>query len=137
MSFITTREQRRQLARDNAKLSPILTPVPKTEWPAPVGVTKIPYALFRSRDFLVQCHAEADGISRLSIARSHINDAGDWQDGISWEELQRIKREVGFGDYMAVEIFPKDCDIVNVANMRHLWVLRDPLPFGWKKGSAA
>ena len=48
-------------------------------------------------------------------------------------ELQDIKRQAGLGDYMAVEIYPKDRDIVNVANMRHLWVLRDPLQFGWRK----
>ena len=50
--------------------------------------------------------------------------------------MQAIKREVGLGDYMGVEIYPAERDVVNVANMRHLWVLRDPLPFGWKKGGS-
>lgn len=137
--FTTTREQRRQLARDNAKLPAILQPVPKSYWPDyPPGTSKIPYAVWRSRYFLVQCYAEHDGISRLSVARAEIDTAtGRWKEGITWDELQNIKRQVGLGDYMAVEIYPKDCDIINVANMRHLWVLRDPLPFGWKKGGAA
>ncbi len=50
---------------------------------------------------------------------------------MTWEELQEIKRQVGIGDFFAVEIFQRDKDIVNVANMRHLWVLPDPLDFGW------
>lgn len=34
---------------------------------------------------------------------------------------------------MAVEIYPAERDIVNVANMRHLWVLPERLPFGWRR----
>jgi hypothetical protein len=130
-----SREQRRKLARDNAKLPTVLQPVPIAEWPAyQAGASKIPYAVLRSRFFLVQCYQEHDGISRLSIARSEVDtSSGRWKDGITWEELQDIKRQAGLGDYMAVEIYPKDRDIVNVANMRHLWVLRDPLSFGWRK----
>lgn len=139
MTITTTREQRRQLELDNAKLPTTLQPIPEYEWPTyPAGASKKPYAVLRSRLFLVQCYAEHDGISRLSVARTIIEPTtGRWKDGISWEELQDIKRQVGLGDYMAVEIYPADKDIVNVANMRHLWVLRDPLPFGWKKVGAA
>lgn len=139
MSFIVTREQRRQLARDNAKLPPVLQPLPKEQWPAyPAGASKIPYAVLRSRFFLVQCYQEPDGVTRLSVARAEIDTStGRWKDGITWDELQEIKRQVGLGEYMAVEIFPADRDVINVANMRHLWVMRDPLPFAWKKGGAA
>ena len=134
-----SREERRQLERDNAKLPANLQPVPKAQWPAyPAFADKIPYSVWRSRFFLVQCYAEQDGITRLSVVRSVIEPTtGRWRDGITWEELQTIKREVGFQDYMAVEIYPADRNIINVANMRHLWVMRDPLPFGWKKGGAA
>lgn len=136
MSFVVSREQRRKLARENAKLPTVLRPVPKENWPSvPLDVSKIPYAVWRSRDFLVSCYQEPDGISRLSVARSEIDTStGRWKEGITWDELQEIKRQVGLGDYMAVEIFPADRDVINVANMRHLWVMRDPLPFAWKKG---
>lgn len=139
MSIVVTREQRRQLARDNAKLPPVLRPLPKEQWPAyPSGASKIPYAVWRSRFFLVQCYQETDGVSRLSVARSEVDtDTGRWKDGITWDELQDIKRQCGLGEYMAVEIFPADHNVINVANMRHLWVLREPLAFGWKKGGAA
>ena len=43
----------------------------------------------------------------------------------------QVKREIGFGDWYALEIFPRDGDIVNVANMRHLWMLATPLSIGW------
>jgi hypothetical protein len=34
---------------------------------------------------------------------------------------------------MAVEVYPKDSDIVNVANMRHLWLVDDKTNIGWRK----
>ena len=135
--FITTREQRRQLAREQAKLPEILQPVPHDQWPDLAYMKKKPYAVWRSRFFLVQSFDEGNGINRLSVARAEIDTAtGRWKEGITWDELQGIKRQVGLGEYMGVEIYPADCNEVNVANMRHLWVLRDSLPFSWKKGGA-
>lgn len=135
MSFVVSREQRRQLARENAKLPATLAPVPSDQWPDLTYMKKKPYAVWRSRFFLVQSFDEGNGINRLSVARAEIDTStGRWKDGITWDELQEVKRQVGLGDYMAVEIFPADRDVINVANMRHLWVMRDPLPFGWKKG---
>ena len=39
----------------------------------------------------------------------------------------------GFGDRDAVEVYPADNAIVNVANMRHLFVFENPLPYVWRK----
>ncbi len=58
---------------------------------------------------------------------------GDWAANITWEELQAIKNRIGYADKTAVEIFPAEKDTVNVANMRHLWILPESLTFGWKK----
>lgn len=81
--------------------------------------------------FLVQVFKEK-GITRLSVNRVTRNDSGGWHDGITWEELQAIKRQCGFGDSVAVEIYPDDKHVVNVANMRHLWVLKEPIDgVGW------
>jgi hypothetical protein len=52
-------------------------------------------------------------------------------DGIAWEDLQRLKAEIGKGDYCAVEIYPRDRDLVNVANMRHLWLLPEVPGYCW------
>jgi len=49
------------------------------------------------------------------------------------EALQEIKSAVGYGDRDAVEIFPAQKDLVNVANMRHLWIVPESIPFAWRK----
>lgn len=134
MSIVTSREQRRQMQRDNAKLPSRLAVVPRHTWPALYdGNPNAPTEVWRSRDFLVQCYrAEAPALCRLSVNRTTLS--GDrWVEGISWEELQNIKTECGFGCMDAVEVFPDHRDVVNVANMRHLWILSPGnLPFAWR-----
>ena len=44
---------------------------------------------------------------------------------LSWEDIQEGKRDLGFGDSAAVEIYPPDSEVINDANIRHLWVLPD------------
>ena len=125
-----TREQRRKLERDNAKQPLELREVPRELWPNPDGPQQ---RVLRSRDFLVQEFiAPFPAKVRLTICRTSL--AGDrWQDGITWDDLQRLKRECGYGDADAIEIFPADMDVVNVANMRHLWVMAEPVEFAWRK----
>ena len=131
MGIVTTREQRRQLARENARQPERMTRVPRRDWPAatPPGIVDV----WRSREFLAQlCGHEA--LPRLSVARTSLT--GDrWTDGITWDELQRVKRECGFGARWAVECYPADGDVVDVANMRHLWLLDEPPAFGWRRGA--
>lgn len=127
----TTRNERRRLAADNRKWPLVLAPVPKADWPerAPGDLIE----LWRSRAFLVQVFREADGYERLSVCRSEHN--GDsWEDGITWEELMQLKRECGRGHRDALEVYPADRDVVNVANMRHLWLPLAPVWFAWRKG---
>lgn len=103
--------------------------VPKRRWPSQrPGLTEV----YISSEFLVQQLDEGDGVIRLSICRTAMDSSnGRWVDGISWDELQRIKSQVGFGDKCAVEVFPEDSNVVNVANMRHLFVLPDRPSFVW------
>lgn len=67
----------------------------------------------------------------MTVNRTMINRAREWLEGISWDELMELKRYIGFGESYAVEVFPRDSDIVNVAAMRHLWILPEPLDIGW------
>lgn len=55
---------------------------------------------------------------------------------IPWREKQRIKNELFGPERIAVEVFPAESDLVDVANMYHIWVLpiRIRLPFGLHKG---
>lgn len=122
--------QRKHIRQYGAELQPIS----ESEWP-PSDYQVI--GVWVSRKYLVQAYDEGDGVVRLSVNRSTIDAKGNYPDGLSWDELQKIKRDVGYGDRFAVEIYPRDEDVVNVANMRHLWVLESPLNIGWRKGEMA
>lgn len=128
---IVTREMRRQLERDNAKRPAVLTPVPREQWPLPISATRT--AVLLSREYLVQVFDEGNGMQRISANRTTARPDGRWDDGLTWDEMQEIKRQIGMGDRYAIEVYPRDRDVVNVANMRHLWVLAEPLPIGWTK----
>lgn len=52
-----------------------------------------------------------------------------------WSELQRIKNEIAGENRTAVEVYPATADVVDQANLYHLWVLPVgfELPFGLHK----
>jgi hypothetical protein len=130
MSELSLRQK--YLRAENAKWPEALAPVPRDQWPSCELKIAQPTAVYRSRDYLMQVFAEKDGVIRLSVNRSAIDNRG-WKDGIPWDDLQRLKREAGFGAYEAIEFYPAEGSVVNVANIRHLWVLPKPLDIGWKK----
>jgi hypothetical protein len=131
---VITREMRRQLERDNAKQPAVLEPVPGSLWPASTwNMAHPPFEVWRSRFYLVQGFRENGGVIRLSVCKTQVEDDGRLVDGLAWDELQEIKRQVGYGDAYAIEVYPRDKDIVNVANMRHLWVMPAQLPIGWRR----
>jgi len=130
MTVQATREQRRRLAKENEQWPVTLREVPRDQWPRqPDAMLRV----LRSRLFLVQEYAAPfPAKARLSVCRtSRVGDR--WEDGITWDELQQIKRECGYGDCDAVEVYPADADMVNVAAMRHLWVMDAPIPFAWRR----
>lgn len=137
MTIVTTRAQRRELERQNAKMPRELRLVPREEWPLECKRGRIS-RMWRSRDFLVQEYAEADPVLvRLSVLRTTLDPKlGRWVDGITWDELQGIKAECGYGQHDALELYPPDSDVVNVSNLRHLWVMRELQVFAWRKGAA-
>lgn len=109
-----------------------LQQIPRHEWEG----AKIPDMIdvWASKKYLVQIYDEGDGVIRLSVNRT-MRRADGWADKISWDTLQSIKDIVGYGDMFAVEVYPKNSDVVNVANFRHLWILPAPLPFAWRDES--
>jgi hypothetical protein len=131
LSRAERREAQRYMARESAKYPAALVEIPREQWPNPAAPQ---LRVLRSREFLLQeFHAPAPALVRLSVNRTSI--AGDrWAENITWDELQRLKAEAGYGTADAVEVFPAAADVVNVANMRHLWVLREQLTFKWKRG---
>lgn len=137
-----SRQERRALAaemRQQAKAwPPHLVEMPESEWPPWRPGIDRPLVVWRSRHYLVMRYPAPDfnGVAcrRLTVNRVTIGNDGQWDQDIHWEDLQRCKRETGHGDWYAVEVYPRDRDIVHVANMRHLWLLAEPLAIGWFQG---
>ena len=48
----------------------------------------------------------------------------------TWHEMQRIKNDLAGPDATAIEVYPPKTDMVDEADMFHIWVLRGKLPFG-------
>lgn len=106
-----------------------LTPVPKWKWPANNDRKRI--EVWLSDKYLVQVFDEGHSL-RMSVNRVTVRNDGEWDENLTWDELQEIKGQIGRGKKYAIEIYPRDCDVVNVANMRHLWILPKMLPMGWR-----
>lgn len=94
-----------------------------------------PTDVYKSSEFLVQIFNLDNEPTRLTVNKVKRKGNG-WADGITWDQLMQIKRLLGYADMCAVEIYPPDRDIVNVANMRHLWIVDMP-DFAWKKDKVA
>lgn len=104
--------------------------IPKKDWPPERvdGVRRKTVLL--GKTYLVQVFEEHKGVIRLSI--NHTKRKGSkWSEGITWQELQDIKDAAGFKYKVAVEVFPERHKIINVANMRHLFVLPERPDFVW------
>jgi hypothetical protein len=125
-------QKNRYLKQENKRFEKgVFTSIDQSEWP-PSQTSRQVLAVYRSRDFLVTVYGGQS--VRLSICRTWLDQNGRFQDGISWDEMQEIKNKCGYADRDAVEIYPKEQDIVNVANMRHLWIIEEnALPFIWRK----
>lgn len=134
------RNERRALAafaRSEAARRPaVMTEIPRSRWPAHFkSDPAAPIKAWESRRYLAQLYdggsREDRTVLRLSICRVTLKDDGKWEEDLTWEELMAVKSECGFRETYAVEVYPAVAEIVNVANMRHLWLLSTPLTIGW------
>ena len=107
--------------------------VQRSEWPFMPGFETVPLRVWRSADYLAVLYEQrADGNRRLTVnsvrrkAERKRKSGTDWRDGITWDELQRVKNECLGEDVWCVEVYPAQDKLVDVANMRHLFVLDRP-----------
>lgn len=108
--------------------------IPEEAWPDSVRFTDHRVTeVWRSRHFLLIAWQQGD-YERLTINRAALVPGSSirFTDAITWDDLQRLKAECGRGDCWAVELFPADAHLVNVQNMRHLFVLREAPDYAWK-----
>lgn len=123
------REQRRALEKATRLL---ISTYPDTLEIVPENDLNVPYSshpediktIFRSKKYTVILWKQnrIDGKQRFSISRNEWNSkerryVGD----ISWDEIMEIKRQIGLGDVECWEYYPKDNEIINEANMRHIF----------------
>lgn len=132
-----TSAQLRQLRKDNLGYPPRLVDLPPEKIPplanGPFNTGSVSLRVMRSRTHCVVLWQEPNGFHRLSVNRTEWDERqGRFRDDISWDDLQRLKEEAGYGAHCAVEVYPPDAAVVNVANMRHLFLLDSPPPFMWK-----
>lgn len=136
---VRVRDYRKALGRENRRYGNRLV---KQE--VPIHLHDAAYytklrAVWRSNRFLVLEYKPVQSpqgpVIRLTVQRTWCDDKGEWVDGITWDELQEIKAQAGYRDHTAIEIYPPEDDIVNVASMRHIWVLApgQMFSFQWRK----
>lgn len=110
-------------------------PVPEQEWPIMPGMETEPLMVWESRDYLAVLYQQkANGWKRLTV-NSVRRNGKSWRDGITWDELQRIKNECLGPETWCVENYPSDSKLVDVSNMRHLFVLDEPPEFRFPEKS--
>lgn len=106
--------------------TPEMVELLKDEWPFMPGWETVPLRVWISNKFLAVLYEQrADGKRRLAVNQTRRNGK-TWRDGITWDELQRVKNECLGPETWCVEVYPAESELVNVSNMRHLWVLNEP-----------
>lgn len=124
------RERRAQNAeRKRLKMGPLrdeFTTVPPHRWPTGITIPEGLFCLLQNGHLLVFLCERPGGLTLMMVQRRN------GKDGLLWDDLQWVKDAVGLGDHEAIEIYPRGSDLVNVANIRHLWVLPagHRMPFG-------
>lgn len=123
------REQRRALEKAYKLL---IQTYPDTLEKVPENDPNVPYsshpedikAIFRSKKYTVILYKmnKITGRQRFSITRNEWSSKERRYVGnISWDEIMEIKRQIGLGDVECWEYYPKDSEIINEANMRHIF----------------
>jgi hypothetical protein len=124
------RQKQKYLREENKRFGTRLVDIPQAQWE---WKSFKPKEVWRSKDFLVQIFSMQDGAARMTVSRTMIGEDGQWLDGIKWEDLMRLKDECGYGRDWAVEIFPPTANVVDVANMRHLWLIPEAPAYAWNR----
>ena len=129
------REQRRALEKVKRQL---IASYPDTLQVVPENDPNMPYSshpqdiekIYRSKKFTVILWKAGAGFGSYNLGQRFSVWRNTWDskerryvDGIQWDEVMDIKREMGFGERVAIEYYPADSETVNLANMRHVFLI--------------
>lgn len=126
------REQRRALAKAKR---PLIASYPEKLTKVPDGDKSLPYTshamdlreVWRSKKFTVMVWNVPAG-TKISVQRNEWNPTTRrYADGITWDEIMEIKRDIGLGESTGIEFFPADSEVINIANVRHIWFISDEI----------
>ncbi len=84
----------------------------------------------KNRVFSVLERAAGEGVTHYAVASL----SGERP---TWWEMQRIKDELAGEDATAVEVYPPHAEIMDEADMFHIWVMPGGLPFIIRKKDAS
>lgn len=124
------RAERRRLKRDNKIIGWIEHPSPKQLGRGNGWFGELDRVYRQGNEYVVMVRdveTEWGAIQHACLRNANNTD-------IPWSEKQRIKNEIFGQEATAIEVFPKESELVDEANMYHIWVLPDDfkLPFGLK-----
>ena len=129
------REQRRALEKVKRQL---IASYPDTLQVVPENDPDIPYSshpqdiekIYRSKKFTVILWKPGVGFGSYSVGQRFSVWRTSWDSkekryvgDIKWDEIMDIKREMGLGERLAIEYYPADSETVNLANMRHVFLI--------------
>lgn len=135
------RRLQKALQTENRDWADRMREVPMAQWsPAmqaaalSLDASSVPMRTWRSTRFIAVLYDEGPKKPhRLTVNRAAIDSTGQFVDGLTWDELMQVKRECGFDKRDALELYPSDASVVNVSNMRHLWILEMTSRLNWNR----
>jgi hypothetical protein len=84
------------------------------------GSHDLPYQIWKNNLFIVQVFKKETEWGLLDKAMIRRNDEKSIH---SWQAIQRIKNEIFGKERTALEVYPKESKLVDMANLYWLWVL--------------
>lgn len=107
------------LGRDMTKLD-------RKDWPAIFSIESEALDVWLSKDYLAILYQQRiDGKKRLTVNKTHKNGKR-YRDGITWDELFRIKNECLGPDVWCIENYPSQDKLIDLENQRHLFIMDEP-----------
>lgn len=70
----------------------------------------------------------------LGVAIEHAAIRTALEAELGWMEMQRIKDEIFGTDRMAIEVYPRKAELIDAADMYHLWVFPAGFAFDFGLG---
>ncbi len=85
------------------------------------NITRPPVKVWKNNMYIVQCFREHNNDLGRHCIKAMVR-RNDESKMVEWGDLQRIKNEIFGEDVVAYQIFPRQSQLTDVANLYWLWV---------------